>query len=556
MLRPTTLRLALLSFAAGLFCHAAPAQPAPTLAQVLESPTEVKAPDVAYGFGACQAQRVQVLVTPRHIVHVINFTQPKAVGNCNVSWMSGSSSLESPMGTHPVVAAYAESGESVGWAKSLKTYLVFDRRGASEADAAQAVFNANGKRLADATEYQRSSRTREGQSVDVLMAMFRLQDKARNEQLEKATSQFESAGGVPAVFATLNGRMPDVDLFKRLFAKVEPLPETACSQGVFKTLAKLMANHETSAFLFSTDLTGWSFDQAAYANAANLARMNKTPHLNYEAYTVNDNSGAGRQRGLALVVSDDCKHLYLKTEYIGGYTNRKKYGKTAFSEVLADFSGDFIRGNIKNRAFSFVTDSGLSTYRDVLPALDFICTQDKCFKGDVATVFTQGVLKSADPWAADIKPAIASLEQQRDNKLAADKREREAREAREAEQRRLADAEAAKRRDAEERAMNAALQAKDPQAMYLAAGKYEREGESYRARQVYERLIERFPSSTWAVKANDQLLQNRRVDAVNSATQRASSEAGDRAYKACRIEMDTCYSHNGKNCYRNCDGLR
>lgn len=125
-----------------------------------------------------------------------------------------------------------------------------------------------------------------------------------------------------------------------------------------------------------------------------------------------------------------------------------------------------------------------------------------------------------------------------------------------AEERRIANEEYEKRQQAEVRSYNSILSSKDPQAMYLAAGKYERNGDAYKANQIYERLIDRFPSSPFAVKASDQLSQNRRVVSVNSATDRANSEAGQRAYNACRVEVDSCYSRGGNNCWRNCDSLR
>lgn len=137
-----------------------------------------------------------------------------------------------------------------------------------------------------------------------------------------------------------------------------------------------------------------------------------------------------------------------------------------------------------------------------------------------------------------------------------EQRAQEARAAREAEVRRHTDAENEKRRQAEARAFQALLNAKDPQTMYLAAGRFERNGESNMAQQVYERLIERFPSSTWAVKANDQLLETRRVNSYNSTVQGANVEARERAFRACKVEMSSCYSRGGSNCYRNCESLR
>ena len=45
------------------------------------------------------------------------------------------------------------------------------------------------------------------------------------------------------------------------------------------------------------------------------------------------------------------------------------------------------------------------------------------------------------------------------------------------------------------------------QSLYLKAGKLERQGEASKAREAYESVIDRFPASEFAVKANDRLLQ-------------------------------------------------
>jgi hypothetical protein len=49
-------------------------------------------------------------------------------------------------------------------------------------------------------------------------------------------------------------------------------------------------------------------------------------------------------------------------------------------------------------------------------------------------------------------------------------------------------------------------EADTPQSLYLKAGREERQGETVRARQTYESIIDRFPESEFAVKANDRLL--------------------------------------------------
>lgn len=45
-----------------------------------------------------------------------------------------------------------------------------------------------------------------------------------------------------------------------------------------------------------------------------------------------------------------------------------------------------------------------------------------------------------------------------------------------------------------------------PQSLYLQAGKEERSGSTAKAREIYESIIDRFPDSEFAVKANDRLL--------------------------------------------------
>lgn len=135
-------------------------------------------------------------------------------------------------------------------------------------------------------------------------------------------------------------------------------------------------------------------------------------------------------------------------------------------------------------------------------------------------------------------------------RLALEKKNRD-----EAEQRQRAYEEEQRKR---EREFVSLLNSKDPQAMYLAAGKYARDGNSDKAKQIYEAITNRFPSSPFAIKASDQLTAMDRTSRTESATRDADSNARQRAYNACKIEVNSCYSRtNGKgNCYRDCDSLR
>ena len=155
--------------------------------------------------------------------------------------------------------------------------------------------------------------------------------------------------------------------------------------------------------------------------------------------------------------------------------------------------------------------------------------------------------RSQDDWPTNEKAMLATWESAR-------AKEKARQEAQEAKQARLAAIESEKRRKQEQARFDAAMGAKDPQAMYLAAGKYEREGDSYNARKLYEQLIDRFPSSPFAAKANDQLLANQRSDKARSdlfdAQRDAQRQQGEAAYKACMVQSDACYKRN--NSFKGC----
>lgn len=71
------------------------------------------------------------------------------------------------------------------------------------------------------------------------------------------------------------------------------------------------------------------------------------------------------------------------------------------------------------------------------------------------------------------------------------------------------------------------LLAADPaQSLYLGAGKEERAGNIAKAREIYESIIDRFPESEFAVKANDRLLG---LQAVRPAPAGAPAPAAPKA---------------------------
>ena len=153
---------------------------------------------------------------------------------------------------------------------------------------------------------------------------------------------------------------------------------------------------------------------------------------------------------------------------------------------------------------------------------------------------------------SDYRVAYRNEEAQASASERARQEARRAQEAREEQQRRV-QFEQDERDRAEFRAV---LAHKDPQAMYLAAGKYQRNGDRQKAISVYEKLIERFSSSSWAVKANDQILQASAIEEMNASAERLNSQASQRAFQSCRIEVESCYSRGGKDCYRDCNSLR
>lgn len=119
----------------------------------------------------------------------------------------------------------------------------------------------------------------------------------------------------------------------------------------------------------------------------------------------------------------------------------------------------------------------------------------------------------------------------------------------------------------DENKFKAALNHKSPQAMYLAAGSYDRAGETQRANQIYEKIIASFPESTWAVKANDQLIATKRVNDASAAAsqrqyeaQKAADESDRNAKNQCYFRIDKCkdscgYGSGRYPCTQRCESI-
>lgn len=100
-----------------------------------------------------------------------------------------------------------------------------------------------------------------------------------------------------------------------------------------------------------------------------------------------------------------------------------------------------------------------------------------------------------------------------------------------------------------ERKFNAYLKSSDPQAMYLAAGRYESDGERSRAKTIYRRIVERFSRDQLAVKATDRLTRLSDVESVESSNRNAAyqvenahNQSREASYQQCMNNYNACLS--------------
>lgn len=125
-----------------------------------------------------------------------------------------------------------------------------------------------------------------------------------------------------------------------------------------------------------------------------------------------------------------------------------------------------------------------------------------------------------------------------------------------------------KRREEEAR-WKRLLNAGSAQEMYLAAGKYARGGDSFKAQQLYEAILNRFSSSNFAVKASDQLLAmtrgeqfeaNRRAEQEYTESQQRQQRSRDRdacmsRQASCRSSCGSVYGSGWSRCQDRCSSI-
>jgi hypothetical protein len=133
--------------------------------------------------------------------------------------------------------------------------------------------------------------------------------------------------------------------------------------------------------------------------------------------------------------------------------------------------------------------------------------------------------------------------------------------------RRSAEQKAEEERRTAEAARTAAwkkLVASGAQAMYLQAGKAQRAGSvsvngvNFNAAELYETIVDKFPTSEYAVKASDQLNAMGRTERQTNALRQADNNASNRA--ACFSDVRKCeascraniYQSNPEICVRSC----
>lgn len=376
-----------------------------------------------------------------------------------------------------------------------------------------------------------------------------------DELFEQLAAQFDSLGK--------DKKLMDRD-FVKSFNAAKPLPDTACSQQIFTHLARMERYMSPFGNAFDDKrLTSPEYLRALNENTRQYGLM---PEDIRRAFSDNKRLEQVDRYSLSLVPSTACDRVLVRYARVAWMSNGKHVVDVSYSDIRMDFGFTHTVGKALHnyKGYEWI-GPGVDSVQQGTPGIDgnrdkvAVVVGDQFFYEDpLEEVFRRfpDNIRSVDPWSPATKAEIAGMEKARKAQLAEAQAARRAREVREAEESRLAAIEADSRRKQEQARLDAALNAKTAQAMYLAAGKYEREGDDYNARQVYERLIDRFPDSPFAAKANDQLLERKREERASADLRDARSEQGRRAFEACRMEMDACYSRNGRDCWRDCEKLR
>ena len=295
-----------------------------------------------------------------------------------------------------------------------------------------------------------------------------------------------------------NKKVPVDTAYSKYFNAARPLPDTVCSQQVFSQLARL----ERYASPF-----GNAYSDKRLGNAEYLKLLNQTPRqvgtltetVRTELAKDTRRLGGFRVYSLSLLTNAACNRVLVR--YGNVYWDSSVVGKHNVEVSYADIRMEFgfthavatVKGIARNQGSWFEpgTDAVQAGVKGLYRNNDksMIVVGDALFFDDrtLQKAFSEypEKIRSTDPWPPETKAEIASMEKARNEQLARAEVERKAKEAREAEQARLAAIESEKRRKQEQARFDSAMNAKDPQAMYLAAGKYEREGDSYSARKVY-----------------------------------------------------------------------
>jgi hypothetical protein len=368
-----------------------------------------------------------------------------------------------------------------------------------------------------------------------------------------------------AQFELLGDRKVPVDTeFAKYFNAALPLPDTVCSQQVFAQLARL----ERYASPF-----GNAYSDKRLGDAYYLKFLNETPQQLglmpadvRKAFSANKRLEQENRYSLSLLTNANCDRVLVRFAKVAWLNSGKQAVEVSYADIRMKFSFTHALAKVTGRAQNQNSwfDPGADAVQAGVRGLYRIDDKSHVVVGDALFYENRTLekafqeypdkIRSTDPWPPETKAEIAAMEKARNEQLARAEVERKAKEAREAEQARLTAIESEKRRKQEQARFDSAMNAKDPQAMYLAAGKYEREGDSYSARKVYEQIIDRFPSSPFAAKANDQLLANRRSDKARSdlfdAQRDAQRQQGEAAYKACMVQSDACYRRN--NSFKGC----